>query len=41
MHHVNDDGCLATGEGNAENISEFQVGIAPTTTVKPVKGSNH
>ena len=41
MHHVNDDGCLAMGEGNAENISEFQVGIGPSTTVKPVKGSNH
>ena len=32
MHDVS-DGCLATGEGTAEKISEFQVGIEPTASV--------
>ena len=40
IQHVN-DGCLATGKGTIEIISEFQVGIGPTTTVTPVKVSNH
>ena len=40
IQHVN-DGYLSIGEGTTENISEFQVGIEPTTTVTPVKGSSH
>ena len=30
------DGCLTAGEGTTEKISEFQVGIQPTTSVTPV-----
>ena len=36
MHLWMNDGCLATGEGTTEKISEFQVGIKPTTSVMPV-----
>ena len=35
------DGCLATGEGTTEKIPEFQVGIEPTTFVRPVGYYNH
>ena len=40
---VNDanDSCLATGEGTAEKILEFQVGIEATTSVTPVGCSDH
>ena len=31
------DGCLTAGEGTTEKISEFQVGIEPTTSVTPVR----
>ena len=30
------DGCLAKGEQTVEKISVFQVGVKPTTSVKPV-----
>ena len=39
MEDVN-DGCLATCEGTTEKISEFLVGIKPTTSVTLVGCSN-
>ena len=35
------NGYLATDEGTAEEISEFRIGIKPTTSVTPNRYSNH
>ena len=35
------NGYLATDEGTAEEISEFRVGIKPTTSVTSDQYSNH